>query len=888
MSKKIASSSGHIDKTLTERELEILLLLKDGLKDKEIAQQLHLATQTVRWYNSRIYSKLHVNNRVEVVDRAKELGLIETAWNHKDLIHNLPSQLTNFVGRQQELITLEKLLKDDNIRLLTLLASGGMGKTRLAIEVASTQLFEDGVFFVSLAPLTVSENLVTTISKDIGFFLHGDHPPKQQLMEHLSDKTMLLILDNFEHLLDGTSLVSDILYAAPKIMILVTSRERLNIRGETIYQLSGLRYLVGTHQDDLLKYDATKLFVQSARRSLVDFNVETDKLEPLIRICQLTEGMPLALELAAGWVDVLTLDQIATELQQGIDILNTELRDVPDRHRSIRATFEGTWRNLSEKEQKIFARLSVFRGRFTLEAVQKIAGANIQQIRRLVQKAFITKQQMEQFTIHELLRQYGNEKLSAMGEINIIQQAHCNYYMEFLSSNDAKVKGQKHLESLEAIRTAFENIRTAWIWAVDSRKYEAISYSTLDCLTNFAEMNFSFVDIIELLEHTIDTLDSLTGKFINMLRDSIIIRREYLRWLLGQEIDDVTIRIVLLRMRDRDAKHEIAFCLHILTLHAERTRDNTAHEAYSIECLALWRLLGDTFYVSRALGMRGHSYKKNNDIRNFLGCWEENVSIQRQLGIVTQLCASLCVLGWFKTFYGEFAEAENLQNEALAIQSQIGRKVPYYVFIVGEKARLAFWRGEFSIAREHIQAGLDFADGRDYLGVQPYYLSMLSWIASIEGDYEYGYELCKPALDSLLPNNTMYILWALALVECGLERYQAAYQTLKRALDAARNYTRGSTHQLLCLPIAVVLEAHRGQTYQATKLMGLTQTAPKQLMGWLEEWQLFRDVSEQLRCDMGMEIYSDLLVSGSSLELDLVVDQLLTDFDMNQTRLYSK
>jgi predicted ATPase/DNA-binding CsgD family transcriptional regulator len=475
----VNDSQGHILSTidsLNQREKEILACLVEGLSNQEIANHLHLALRTVKWYNSQIYSKLEVSNRRGAVNQAQRLN------NHSGQAashtrHNLQHQPTQFIGRQLELSDLSTLIKKQDTRLVTILAPGGMGKTRLALAGARQQLgnFKDGVFFVSLAPLSAPSGIVTSIAESIGFSFYGENPPLQQLTGYLRDREMLLVLDNFEHLLNGALLVSEILRETPGVCILVTSRERLNLHGESLYILRGLDFPAQETIEDAQSYDAFKLFIESARRVRTDFTCQPDDLAFIVRICQLTGGMPLGIELAAGWVDVLSVQQIAEEVQQGIDILETDFHDIPERHRSMRGTFERTWIRLSEEEKAVFRRLSVFRNGFTFPAANTIASASPVNLRRLVQKALILPAEDGRYTIHELLRQFGMGKLAESGELLAVQAGHAAYYTGFMAERKGKIKTNLQLEALKLIDLDFENVRTAWIYLVRAQQWEHLS-----------------------------------------------------------------------------------------------------------------------------------------------------------------------------------------------------------------------------------------------------------------------------------------------------------------------------------------------------------------------------------------------------------------------------
>ncbi len=280
---------------------------------------------------------------------------------------------------------LEDLITDPEARLVTIVGPGGMGKTRLSLAIAEQYLGEDyfpnGVFFIALAPLRSTEHIVPTMADAFDFQLEGGGPgtrsPRQQILDYLRSKRMLLVLDNFEHLLAGVDLVSDILGAAPEVKILVTSRERLHLRPEQLFPIQGLEFPDWETPEDAANYTAIRLFIQSAQRVRPDFALRADDLTYLTRICRLVDGMPLGVELAAAWVDLLSLADIAAEIRQSLDFLETDLHDVPARHRSIRAIFDTSWGRLSQREQAAMAQLSVFRGGFTRPAAQQVAGANL-------------------------------------------------------------------------------------------------------------------------------------------------------------------------------------------------------------------------------------------------------------------------------------------------------------------------------------------------------------------------------------------------------------------------------------------------------------------------------------------------------------------------------
>ena len=388
--------------------------------------------------------------------------------------HNLPAQVTPFVGREEELTELGRLLADATVRLVTVLGPGGMGKTRLGLAHAEQELgqFQNGVYFVALAPLSEPKQIVTAIAEATGYPFQADaRSPKQQILDFLQPKQTLLVLDNFEHLLVGATLVSEILQTAPKVKLLITSRERLKLSGETIFVLQGLDFPDWETPEDALTYSAVKLFVQSAKRAQPGFELLADDLHYVARICRLTQGMPLGIVLAGAWLEMLSPQEIATELSQNLDLLETDLDDVPARQRSIRTVFDYAWERLTENEQTVLMKASVFRDGFIREAAQAVTRASLRVLMSLVNKSLLQRDGEGRYQIHELLRQYAVEKLPQFETIaKDTRNQHCGYYSAFLGNHDENLKGENQQSALAALDLDIENARIAWQWAVKQKK----------------------------------------------------------------------------------------------------------------------------------------------------------------------------------------------------------------------------------------------------------------------------------------------------------------------------------------------------------------------------------------------------------------------------------
>ncbi len=423
---------------------------------------------------------------------------------HAERTSSLPPQNTPFVGRAEELTEIKRLLDDETCRLLTVIGPGGIGKTRLALQAGG--LMSEAVYFVSLTPMWSAEFIIPAIAAALGHPLYAQSDTKTQLLNHLREKRCLLIMDNFEHLIESAGLLSEILAHAPGVKILVTSRQRLNLREEWLFEVQGLSYPRSPDDPTIQGYSAVQLFVQSARRVKPDFRMAPADIPHIVRICQLVEGMPLAVELAATWMQMLSCQEIAQQIQENLDFLATDIHNVPERHRSIRAVFEQSWEQLSPQEQRCLSRMSIFRGGFQHQAAQAVADASLHLLRTLIGKSLLRRTASGRYEMHELLRQFADAKLSDTDRAATNRQ-HADYYIRFLEDREGLLKSVQQAEALNAIQGEIDNIGSAW-WYVAEQHDVAGLQRAAELLMHFYLVRNRLDEYLGLIQKAVESLSA--------------------------------------------------------------------------------------------------------------------------------------------------------------------------------------------------------------------------------------------------------------------------------------------------------------------------------------------------------------------------------------------
>lgn len=626
---------------------------------------------------------------------------------------NLPVMLTHFVGRDTELTSLGRLLQDPLCRLLTLIGPGGIGKTRLAIEAASRNQadFADGVCFVPLASLSSPEFVAPAVIGALDFAFQGQVDPHIQLLNYLSGKQMLLVLDNVEHLLGSVGLLADILQHTRGIKLLVTSRERLNLQSEWVFVVQGLSVPSDNLTERVEEFTSVELFIQTARRVKADFVLQGDEKIAVSRICQLVEGMPLGIELAATWVSVLACGQIARQIEHSLDFLTTSMRDMPNRQRSLRAVFDHSWNLLTPEERAVLSRLAVFRGNFDQDAAEQIAGAGLPILLALSSKSLLRRRENGLFDLHEVVRQYALAFLVHDPCSEATHLRHCEFYLGLLRDQETTLHGTNQLEVIRHLKDELDNVRTAWRWAVSHNKFTLIgpALRSLGWLCNVGVLYQEGIEQIELVVQALRTQPESPERQIvlgkALAQQGILFFRQ---GRFNRALTALEESLVILRPIDDPALLTDPLIITGIIMHLIGNINRA--QALLEEGLTRAQLAGDVFYMAYALYNLGY-------VAGLLGHYEEGyeqmlagLAMWRQHGDLNSIALGLNYISETAIHLGRLEEAQDFLHESLALLTPLGDRWGMgtaYRFL----ALVTLAQGKAEEAQPFIHKSLDLFNG---------------------------------------------------------------------------------------------------------------------------------------------------------------------------------
>lgn len=782
---------------------------------------------------------------------------------------------TPFVGRKAELASLATRLTDPDCRLLTITGLGGCGKTRLAQEVAAAEAghFADGATFVALQSIPRADLILSAIAQSLGLVFYGD-ASFEQLAGFLSAKAMLLVLDNFEHLLDGAALVSDLLAAAPGLTVLATSREPLHLQEEWLFPLGGLSAPLSVYSSALMEYEAVQLFLAHARRVQPSFDAQSEN-EAVIQICMMTGGLPLALELAASWLKGLHASHIAQAMRHNLDLLSTNMRNIEPRHRSMRAVFDHSWELLSERERQIFAWLSVFRGGFASAAAEQVAGATLADLAGLVEKSLLQLDATGRFGIHELLRQYGTMQLATRQETDAAFAAHSGFYATLMRHHEASLKSPQQLETMQAIELDFENYRQGWEWAL-AKQHSANLHTMMHGLYLFGFLGSRHVDTIHMFQQTLAQPiadERLLGRLLARRWGS-------LHWWFQAETDYreafAAIERALAIARAASDDFETAFC-HLMAGYALGGMGRRAEVAPHLEASrALFEKLGEPYYVAWALSRLGYLYAVLNDPDKEIVYTEQSLAIARTMHNRFVLFTCLYNLGSDYILNGDYSTGKQYGPEVLQFATETGQicQISHAWSLL---ALQAFCEGDYSACQEYSDQSVKVIEEIILVVVQPYSLALLTLLACLREDYAEATRINDFSKHHSV--NTMAFQlhhWASAALACGLGNLEEARSAIRKGLESiGSNLT--ATSSIWMVPCAAAVLA-AGKPARAVELLAWALGNPTPALNWARQWPLLGRLQAQLEAALDHDTFAAHWGRGAALTLEDVTAELHREF----------
>ena len=719
-----------------ERELEIINLMADGLSNQEIADQLFITKATVRWYNKQIYSKLGTSRRTEAIALAREVGLIRDEESGITF-NNLPVTSGTFWGRNPEIKQLVSQIDQSQTRLISLVAPGGMGKTRLATELAHqiAEAYSDGVYFIDLSPLHDANNIIPLLI-ELFELQSSAKTPMKPILDFCRDKKLLLLFDNFETVMSGLDYLIEIIEAAQHVKIIVTSRERLNHVHETVYRVKPLQR------------DTEKLFIEMAQRRVADFAATESDMPHITQICKLVDGLPLAIILAAAWVDVLSVAEIVEEIKNDLDFLEDELTNLPHRQRSIRAVLEQSWRRLTAQEQTSFIRLSVFRGGFNRQAARAVTDTDIHTLQALFGKSLIQRKVAGRLDLHPIIREFAYEQLVSHEPSHNTHKKHAHFYLTFAKTQEDELLTEHHLQARQSISIEFDNVTAAIDFAFEHADYKLL-WKLLFHSQRVHDVTQQYELFVRHIKRTLPHIDDVAEKA------SLLAKLGYVLPFVAQSSEAKQVleqALGLLRQihhPDKALLIEQAKILNELTANASRVGDFDIARDYNTEAMSI---------------LQEHNLETQLDV------------VFAELGNIES-----------RTGHYELAEQHLLNSIALAQKSKSVSRIALYHSHLGilydhmglfEKAA-ASYKHYLNFAREANDASRIFIP-----------LSNLGLNAERQGNYEEAYKYYQEALNIIERRGYQPAISALAInmgfVALHYQQIDEAYDNLVEGIRIAQ------------------------------------------------------------------------------------------------------
>lgn len=736
-----------------------------------------------------------------------------------------PPSETSFVGRVAELSELSGLLAESGCRFLTLVGPGGIGKTRLALRAVHELApnYRDGACFVALDALTSPEAIPLAVANALELTLSGPGDAAAQLVRVVAERQLLLVLDNYEHLLAGALLVTELLRGCPDLQLLVTSRERLKLTEEWLLPVGGLPFPTGPASlAEAQTFDAVRLFVACARRVRPDLALDPETLPHILDVCRLLDGAPLGLELAATWSRLLSPADIAKELARDLDFLAAERRDASERHQSLRATFEHSWRLLTPDEQAALRKLSVFRGGFTREAADYVADATLPLLASLVDKSLLRFLPSERYDRHPLIYQYTLEKLTEHPEEEAAaRRAHAAFYAELVVGSHKLVRGGQQRAFIQKLVPEHDNLRAMWTWSV-ARRDERLIGKAVKSLMAYLTSRGLRREALALLEQAAETVSETKSVRVMILNRQSALYLTFGRWQEARARLNEARRLAGVR----GAPLERAITYMQLGRVSDMMGDYDDAERQWETCRDLFRKLDRTIAISEithALGLVAHH---KGELQEAVRLQRESLAIKERLGHASGIAVGQAFLGDVHLDLEAYDEARACFERSLDAYRGLGNDHGVAEARKG-LAIVAMRTGRLLAARRHLRACLQVFRAQ---ASQPRLVETLSSMGDLERcrrheeDARRCYRealaiarqteltpLILHALSRLVPVSDLSPMRKLALVRY-LGGHSACTASVKRYLRAAtevlsRDLPDGAVRAGRAAPASLTLEA---------------------------------------------------------------------------------
>ncbi len=767
-------------------------------------------------------------------------------------LNNLPTQPTAFIGREKEVAAVQQQLLRADRRLVTLTGPGGVGKTRLGLQVAAavSEDFAAGTWFVSLAPISDANQVIPAIANVLEIRETAGQSLLDQLHVFLRQKHVLLVLDNFEHVVSTATQVADLLGTCPRLKVLVTSREPLHVQVEYEFPVPALAFPDRTHLPSLStlsQYEAVALFIERAQATKPDFQVTNANAPAVAEICARLDGLPLAIELAAKRIKLFPPQALLSRLEQRLPLLTRSARDVPARQQTLRMTIQWSYDLLNEQEQRLFRQLSVFEGGCTLQAIEAIAASLVDEtaptldvVASLLDKNLL--QQIAQdgeelrFMMLETIREYGQEALSEVGEMATARQAHATYYLALAEEAARGYTSAQQAEWLERLEREHDNLRAAMEWLLDPAQagsHGELVYRLAEALTEFWRVRGFYSEARSFLER-------------------VLARREGVA--------------VSLRAKMLDAAASFA----------DEQGDQERAETLWQESLALYRELGDIGGIASSLKEVGMIANSKGDYIAGYSLLEESIALTKQAGNLEATALSLFILAQNVSSHGDYDRGYSLFEESLALFRELGNKKDiagclnhlalFHVFSAKwDQANVYQWLEESLVI---------FRELGDKQGLA-WNCWVKGWVAFKQGDTVKAHDLIERALaldrEMGMRWHTPWVLAFLGRIKAQQGDFAGAHTLLEESLAEAR--TLDEWVRAMCLERLAVVVAAQAEYAWTVRLLSVAASLREHcgIPAWPIERTDFEPAMIAARTSLGEQAAAIAWDQGLSMTFEQVL-----------------